>query len=112
MEIRKWGREADIRDWEKWKQAQKEIYKRTQRHHGEERYLRWEDRRAVVLKMLFRTGSANLQANKYEGRQAWCNLCDMKEAATEAHLLLRCPASSHNGRNFSMTWAKSGMQTS
>ena len=51
-------------------------------------------------------------ANKYEGRQAWCNLCDMKEAETEAHVLLRCPSLSHNGRNFYMTWAKSGMQTS
>jgi len=42
--------------------------------------------------MLFRTGYVNLRANKYEGRQAWCNLCDMKEAETEAHVLLRCPS--------------------
>ena len=41
---------------------------------------------------IFRTGYANLRANKYEGRQAWCNLCDMKEAETEAHVLLRCPS--------------------
>jgi hypothetical protein len=92
MEIRKWGREADICNWEKWQQTQKDIYRSTKRRHGEERYLRWGDRRAVVLKMLFRTGYANLRANKYEGRQAWCNLCDMKEAETEAHVLLRCPS--------------------
>ena len=54
--------------------------------------MRWGDRRAVVRNMLFRTGYANLRANKYEGRQAWCNLCDMKEAETEAHVLLRCPS--------------------
>ena len=55
MEIRKWGREADISNWEKWQQTQKDIYRSTKRRHGEERYLqlRWGDRRAVVLKMLF-----------------------------------------------------------
>ena len=29
----------------------------------------------------------------YVRRQAWCDLCDMKEAETEAHVLLRCPSS-------------------
>jgi len=40
--------------------------------------------------MLFRTGHANLRANKFEGREARCQLCDLKEEESEAHVLLRC----------------------
>ena len=111
MEIRKWGREADIRNWEKWQQTQKgDIQTHKEAPRGGK--IPEMGRRAVVLKMLFRTGYANLRANKYEGRQAWCNLCDMKEAETEAHVLLRCPSFVPHGRNYFMTWAKSGTQTS
>ena len=84
------GREADITDWKRWQLTQKEIYRRVKQSHGEERYLRWGSRQAVVLKMLFRTGHANLRANKFEGREARCQLCDLKEAESEAHVLLRC----------------------
>ena len=89
-EIRRWGKEADVRAWERWKTTQKDIYRLTKKTHGEERYLRWGCRKGVVLKMLFRTGNANLRANRYSGSEARCILCASREPENQEHVLFRC----------------------
>ena len=87
-EIRRWGKEADVRAWERWKTTQKDIYRLTKKTHGEERYLRWGCRKGVVLK--FRTGNANLRANRYSGSEARCILCASREPENQEHVLFRC----------------------
>jgi len=40
--------------------------------------------------MLFRTGNANLRANRYSGSEARCILCASREPENQEHVLFRC----------------------